>query len=175
MRGARCKAAEGVEHARPKLCVTRRKLRTPGTAEEHKRQEIPTIYAIDRQPTHLTDQAPSTTERAARETHNTNYQSSRARFSTTSRHHHPHPTGSSPDHLSQRSPLRSLGAIHRRAEPHYTTDTAHLSGDTQRPPHLGGPSSGVADGQPRAHGLPLNKGRGRGERGGGRVGGFWGG
>ena len=50
-----------------------------------------------------------------------------------------------------------------RAEPHYTTDTTHLSGDTQRPPpHLGGPSSGVADGKPRAHGLLLSKGRGRG-------------
>ena len=54
-----------------KLCrvtVTRRKLKTPGTAEEHKRQETPTINPIDRQPTHLTDQAPSTIERAARET-----------------------------------------------------------------------------------------------------------
>ena len=54
------------------LGVTRRKLQTPGTAEEHKRQERPTINPIDRQPTHLTDQAPCTIERAARETHNTN-------------------------------------------------------------------------------------------------------
>ena len=121
---------------------------------------------IRAQPTHLTDQAPSTTERAARETHNTNKHSSRARFSTaTTRHHHPHPTGSSPDPLSQCSPLRSQGAIHRRAEPHYTIDTTGFSGDTQRPPRLGGPLSGVADGQPRAHGLLL------GEGGGGGVGG----
>ena len=35
--------------------VTRRKLQTPGIAEEHKRQETPTINAIDRQPAHLTD------------------------------------------------------------------------------------------------------------------------
>ena len=112
-------------------------------------------------PTRLTDQAPSTIERTARETHNTNQHSSRARFSTTTtHHHHPHP-GSSPDPLSQRSPLRCLGAIHRRAEPHYTTDTTHLSGDTLRPPLTwGGPSSGVADRQPRAHGVLLSKGRG---------------
>ena len=77
-------------------------------------------------------------------------------------HTYLHPTGSSPDPLSHRSPLRSLGALHRRAEPHYTTDTTHLSGDTQRPPPPGGPSSGVADGQPRAHGVLLSKGGGGG-------------
>ena len=38
----------------------------------HKRQETPANNLTDRQPTHLTDQAPSTIERAARETHNTN-------------------------------------------------------------------------------------------------------
>ena len=47
--------------------VTRRKLQTPGTAEEHKTQETPTINPNDRQPTQLTDEAPSTIERAARE------------------------------------------------------------------------------------------------------------
>ena len=134
------------------------------------------------QPTHLTDQAPSTTERTARETHNINYHSSRARFSTaTTHHHHPHPTGSSPKPFSQRSPLRSPGAIQagclsRRAEPHNTLDPTRLSGDTQRPPPpppaWGGPSSGVADGQPRAHGVLLSKGRGRGGGGRGRAGSF---
>ena len=60
-------------------------------------------------------------------------------FSTaTTRHHHPHPTGSSPDPLSQHRQLRSLGAIHRQAESHYTTDTTRLSGDMQRPPPAGG-------------------------------------
>ena len=52
--------------------VTRTKLTTPGTAEEHTRQETPTTNHIDRQPTHLTDQARSNIEKAARETHNTN-------------------------------------------------------------------------------------------------------
>ena len=42
------------------------------------------------------------------------------------RHHNPHPTGSSPDPLSQ-------AAKHRR---HYNTDTTRLSGDTQRLPPL---------------------------------------
>ena len=52
------------------LCYTE-KSQTPGNAEEHKRQETPTINPIG--PTdNLTDQAPSTTERTARETHNTN-------------------------------------------------------------------------------------------------------
>ena len=49
--------------------VTRRKLQTPGIAEEHKRQETPTINPIG--PTD-TPHRPSTTERTARETHNTN-------------------------------------------------------------------------------------------------------
>ena len=68
--------------------------------------------------------------------------------------------------FSQRSLLRSPGAIQaswlrRRAEPQNTIDTTRLSGDTQRPPPAwGGPSSGVADGQPRAHGVLLSKGRG---------------
>ena len=120
------------------LWVTRRKLQTPGTAEEHKRHETPTIKPIDRQPIHLTDHAPSTIERAAQETHNSKSHSSRARFSTaTTRHHHRLPTGSSPDPHSQRSPLRSLGAALRRDEPHYTTDTTRLSRDTQRPPTWG--------------------------------------
>ena len=48
-------------------CVKQRKLQMPGTANEHKRQETPTINPIDHQPTQLTDQAPSTIERAARE------------------------------------------------------------------------------------------------------------
>ena len=43
------------------------------------------------------------------------------------------------------------------------------AGTRTAPPRLGGLSSGVADGQPRAHGLLLSKGRGRGE-GGGRGG-----
>ena len=91
-------------------CGTRRKLQTPGTAEEHKRQGKPTINPNDRQPTQLTDQAPGTIERAARESRNTAPISTAAAhtFSTaTTRHHYPHPTGSSPDPLSQRSPLRS--------------------------------------------------------------------
>ena len=45
--------------------------------------------------------------------------------------------GHHPDPLSQRSPLRSLGAIHRRAQPHYTTYTTPLSGDTLHPPTWG--------------------------------------
>ena len=32
------------------VCYTEKELQTPGTAEEHKRQETPTINAIDRQP-----------------------------------------------------------------------------------------------------------------------------
>ena len=41
-------------------CVTRRKLQTPGTAEEHQRQDTPTISPNDRQPAQLRDQAPGT-------------------------------------------------------------------------------------------------------------------
>ena len=40
----------------------RRKLQTPGTAEAHKRQAAPTINQNNRQPAHLTDQAPGSIE-----------------------------------------------------------------------------------------------------------------
>ena len=91
--------------------VTRRKLQTPGNAEEHNRQDhLQSTQSA--QPTNPTGQAQSPTESTARETHTTNKHSSRARFSTTTTHHQdPHPTGSSPDLLSQRSPLRRPGAI----------------------------------------------------------------
>ena len=46
-------------------CVTRRKLQTPGSDKEGKRQETPTINPNNRQLTQLTDQAPGTIERAA--------------------------------------------------------------------------------------------------------------
>ena len=52
--------AIGLHYVLANLCnaisVTRRKLQTPGTAEEHKRQETPTINAIDRQPTNQCNQ-----------------------------------------------------------------------------------------------------------------------
>ena len=53
------------------LGVTRRQFETPGTAEEHKRQETPTINSNDRQPTQVTDQAPGTIERAVRDSRHT--------------------------------------------------------------------------------------------------------
>ena len=98
-------------------CVTRRKIQTPGTTEEPKRQEAPTTNPNDpndRQPTQLTDQAPGTIERAARESRHTTPISTAAvhAFSTTTTHY-PHATGSSPDPLSQRSPLRSTGGLSR--------------------------------------------------------------
>ena len=89
--------------------VTRRKLQTPGTAEEHKRQETPTINPNDHQPAQLTDHAPDAIDKAARESRRITQISTAAvnAFSTaTSSHQHPHPTGSSPDPLSQCSPLR---------------------------------------------------------------------
>ena len=58
-------------HNPSRVRVTWRKLQTPGNAEEHKKQETPTINPTG-QPTNLTDQAPSTAERTARETHNIN-------------------------------------------------------------------------------------------------------
>ena len=86
-------------------CVTRRTLQTPGTAEENKRQETPTTNPNDRQPAQRTYQAPGTIERAARRTTPTSTAAVHASSSATTRHHYPHPTGSPPDPLSQRSPL----------------------------------------------------------------------
>ena len=53
------------------LSVTRRKLRTPGTAKEHRKQVTPTINPGDRQAAQLTAQTPITNYRAAQESHNT--------------------------------------------------------------------------------------------------------
>ena len=63
-------------------------------------------------------------------THNTNQHSSRARLQ-----HSNHPTSlPTPNWVINRSAQPT-----QRAEPHYTTDTTRLSGDTQRPSRLGGP------------------------------------
>ena len=109
-------------------------------------------------------------------THNTNQHSGRERF----QHSNPPPSLPTPNWVTTRSSQPTeLAAKHRRAEPHYNTDTTRLSGDTHRPPPggahyqewlggpivrsgLGGPLSGVADGQPRAHGHPLGRVRGKG-------------
>ena len=90
--------------------VARRKVQTPGTAEEHNRQETPTINPNDHQPTQLTVQAPGIFERAAWESRDTTPISTAAvhalsTATTCTRNHYPHPTGSSQDPLSQRSPL----------------------------------------------------------------------
>ena len=54
--------------------VTRRKLQTPGNAEEHTKKKNKKHLQSTKlaQPTNLTYQGPSTTERTAWETHNTN-------------------------------------------------------------------------------------------------------
>ena len=116
----------------PFFC-TRRKLQTPGTAEEHKRKKTSTMKPSDRQPAELTDQAPGTVERAGK-THNTNQHSSRARL-----HHSDHPPSLSTPNMviTRSSQLMQPAAKHRWAEPHCNTDTTRLSGDTQRPPAWG--------------------------------------
>ena len=72
------------------LSVTRRKLQTPGTAEEPKGQETPAINPNDRHPTQLTDQASGTIERVARESRHTTPISTAAvhAFSTATTRHH---------------------------------------------------------------------------------------
>ena len=145
---------------------TRRKLQTPRTAEEQKRQETPTINPNDRQLTQFADQAPGTMESAARESRHTTPISTAAvhAFSTATTHHYyPHPTGSSPDPLSQRSPLRSTGGLSRT-----TPQTPPASAGT----HSGGAIGGAiirsgrwpAPGARRAS--EQGKGEGRGGRGG---------
>ena len=105
------------------------------------------------QPTNLTDQAPSTTERTARETHNTKI----TQQSCTLQHNNNPPSAPTPDRVITRSfqPMQpaakprsntgglveQAGWLRRRAEPHNTIDTTRLSGDTQwppAPPALGG-------------------------------------
>ena len=106
-----------------------RKLQTPGTAEEHKRQETPTIIPNDRQPTHLTDKAPGTTERAARE-RDTQHQSAQLPCTPSAQ---PPPAISTHTQLGypqiQRSPLRSTGGLSR-----ITTQTSPASAGTHSAP-----------------------------------------
>ena len=149
-------------------CVSRRKHQSPGTAEEHRRQETPTINPNDHQPTQLTDQAPGTIERAARESrHTTPISTAAVHAFSTATTRYPHATGSSLDPLSQRSPLRSTGGLSCTI-PQTSTASA---GTRCAPPRLGDPSSGVVDGQPRAHGLLLRRRRGEGRGKGGVEGG----
>ena len=168
--------------------VTRRKLQTSGTPEEQKRQGTPVINPNDRHPAQLRDQAPGTIERAAQETRPTPPTSTavmHASITATTRHHYPHLTGcspelsksymdmasklftftftgSSPDTLSQRSPLRSTGKLSCT-----TTQTPPASAGTRNAPRLGGQCAGVADGQPRARGQPVGGGGAKEEGAGG--------
>ena len=87
-------------------------------------------------------------------THNTNQHSSRARLQHSN---HPPPLPTHNRVITRSFQPTQPATKHRRAEPHYNTDTTRLSGDTQRPPP-GGPLSG----QPKAHGQPPGRGRGRG-------------
>ena len=69
-------------------------------------------------------------------THNTNQHSSRARL----RHSNHPPSSLSPNRVITRSSQPTQPAAkRRRAQPHYTTDTTRLSGDTKlSPPPPGG-------------------------------------
>ena len=67
------------------------------------KQKTPTINPNDRQPAHLTDQAPGTIERAAQESRrltSNNTAAVHASSTATTRHNYLHPTGTSPDPLS---------------------------------------------------------------------------
>ena len=102
-------------------------------------------------------------------THNTNQHSRRARL-----HHSNHPSSlPTPDSVTTRSsqpkqPLRSTGGLSRITIIYiyiyiYNTERPPPQrGHAAPPPAWGGPFSGVADGQPRAHGQPLERGRGGG-------------
>ena len=70
--------------------------------------------------------------------HNNNQHSSLARL----QHSNDPPSFPTPNRATTRPSQPTQPAVkHRRAEPHYNTDTTHLSGDTQRPPARGGPLS----------------------------------
>ena len=128
-------------------------------------QETGNTYKQPKRPSSDTTHRPSTKHyrkgSPGVKTHKTGQHSSRARLQDSN---HP-PSSPSPNRVITRSSQPTQPAAkRRRTQPHDTTDTTRLSGDTQRPPppppRLGGPSSGVADGQPRAHGLLLRRGTG---------------
>ena len=141
---------------------------------QHQRQKTPTISPNDQQPAQRTDQAPGTIERAAQESRRKTPTSKAAvhvSSTATTCQHYPH----TPNRLTTRSSqITQPTAKQKRAEPHYFTDTTHLSGDTQRPPPGGGGTFlGVADGatmeQLRAHGQGRREAGGTDEGGGGRA------
>ena len=109
---------------------TQRKLQTRGTAEEHKRQETPTINPIDRPPTQLTDQAPSTIERAARERRNTNQLSRRERLL----HSNNLPSSPSPNRVI----TISSQPTHPAAKPRSNTQAGWAALHHRHHPHQGG-------------------------------------
>ena len=93
------------------------------------------------QPTNLTDQAPSTTERTARETHNHQL----TQQPCTLQHNNNPPSAPTPDRIITRSfqptqpaakPRSNTGGLAEQADwlrgragPHNTLDTTHLSGE----------------------------------------------
>ena len=105
--------------------------------KEHKIQGAPTINTNDSQQAQLTDQAPGTIERAAQGSSRITPSIAaavHASSTATSRHHHAHAAGSSPDPLSQRSPLRSAGGTSLS-----TTQTPPAPAGTSGTPLPGGP------------------------------------
>ena len=138
------------------MCVTWRKLQTPGTAEEHKRHLQSTQTTVNRHNAQTKHLAISKGQSGGQDTRTPISTAAVYAFSTaTTRHHYPHPTGSSLDPLSQRSPLRSTGRLSRS-----TQQTPPASAGIHSAPPPGRPSSGVADGQSGAPGLLLRRGRG---------------
>ena len=126
-----------------------KRLATPRNTKDKK--HLQSIQSA--QPTNLTDQAPSTTERTARETHKHQI----TQQPRTLQHNNNPPSAPTPDRVITRSfqptqpaakPRSNTGGLveqpgwlRRRAEPHNTIDPTRLSGDTQRPPappRLGG-------------------------------------
>ena len=153
-----CTGHEFAVESGARSVLTRRKLQTPGTAQEHKRQETPTINPIG--PTD-TPRRPST--KHYRKESPGDAQQQLTQQPCTIQHNNP-PSAPTPDRVvtgsfqptqpaaKPRSNTGGLveqaGWLRRRAEPH-NIDTTRLSGDTQRPPAppaWGGPSSRVADG-----------------------------
>ena len=129
----------------PNAWHRRGKQKTGNTHNQPKRPSTDTIYRPSTR--HYRKGSPGV------KTHNTNQHSSRAGLHNSN---HP-PLLPTPDRVITRCAQPTQPAAkHRRAE-----QTPPASAGTHSATRaLGGPSSGVADGQPRVHGLLLRRGRG---------------
>ena len=141
----------------------------PGTAKESNKHGTTTINPNDRQSTQFTCQAPGTIKKASHESSRITPTSASTLHTASTPNpglHHTHPAGSS---LESFEPTQ-LSSRCTRAQPHFYTDTTHISGYMRHPSSGGSHQHDKLEVRHgRADGGVRGRGKGADERMGGRA------